>query len=304
MPQGLVTKTTGSWYYVLFENQIYACKIKGNFRLKGIKSSTPVTVGDIVEFDINPSEKIGLITEIQPRKNYIIRKATRFHHESHLIAANIDQAFLMVSLKSPATPLEFVDRFLLAAEMFFIPVKIIINKTDLVDQNSVDDFSEIYNKAGYECIPMSITANMGVKEVHNLMKNKLTLISGNSGVGKSSLIKAINPEIEIKIDEISDYHQSGKHTTTFSEIFKLTDNCLIIDTPGIKSFGIIDIEKNEIGIYFKDIFHSSKECKFYNCTHLHEPGCSVIEAVKNNIISKSRYRSYVNIFTDEGEKHR
>jgi ribosome biogenesis GTPase len=304
MPQGLVVKTTGSWYYVMYNNILYSCKLKGNFRLKGIKSSTPVTVGDRVEFETVSTENTGVISVIEPRKNYIIRKATRFHHESHLIAANIDQAFLMISLKSPATPYEFIDRFLLAAEMFFIPVKILLNKVDLIDEQTILEFTEIYNKAGYECIPMSITTGVGVIEVHELMRGKLTLISGNSGVGKSSLIKVINPEIEIKIDEISDYHQSGKHTTTFSEIFKLTDECLVIDTPGIKSFGLIDIKKNEVGVYFKDIFHVSKNCKYYNCTHLHEPGCAVIDAVKNDMISKSRYRSYVNIFTDEGEKHR
>ena len=304
MPKGLVTKTTGSWYYVLNDNKLISCKLKGNFRLKGIKSSTPVTVGDNVEFEFSDSKDIGVITTIEPRKNYIIRKATRFHHESHLIAANIDQAFLMISLKSPATPFEFIDRFLLAAEMFFIPVKILINKVDLVEQAVVEEFIKEYKLAGYECITMSITENQGIDKVYDLMRNKLTLISGNSGVGKSSLIKAINPDIEIKIDEISDYHQSGKHTTTFSEIFQVTDDCMIIDTPGIKSFGLIDIEKNEIGVYFKDIFHASKACKFYNCTHLHEPGCAVIEAVKKDKISMSRYRSYVNIYTDGGDKHR
>jgi ribosome biogenesis GTPase len=304
MPKGLVTKTTGSWYYVLFDDKHIACKLKGNFRLKGIKSSTPVTVGDKVDFEIQPAENTGIITAIEPRKNYIIRKATRFHHESHLIAANIDQAFLMISLKSPTTPFEFIDRFLLAAEMFFIPAKIIVNKTDLIDIETLQKFVNIYEKAGYDCRAISIKENIGVSEIHELMRNKLTLISGNSGVGKSSLVKAINPNIEIKIDEISAYHQAGKHTTTFSEIFRVTDDCFVIDTPGIKSFGLIDIEKNEIGVYFKDIFHASKECKFYNCTHLHEPGCAVVEAVKRDDLSLSRYRSYVNIFTDEGEKHR
>lgn len=304
MPKGLVFKTTGSWYYVMSDNILYSCKLKGNFRLKGIKSSTPVTVGDKVDFEKDSSTNTGLITAIEPRKNYIIRKATRFHHESHVIAANIDQAFLMVSLKAPLTPFEFIDRFILAAEMFFIPVTILLNKTDIANSDSIDEFVSIYTEAGYTCIPMAITANIGVSEVHKLMRGKVTLISGNSGVGKSSLIKSINPEINIKIDEISEYHQSGKHTTTFSEIFKLTNDCLVIDTPGIKSFGMIDIEKNEIGVYFKDIFHASKECKFYNCTHLHEPGCAVIEAVKSGKIAKSRYRSYVNIYTDEGEKHR
>ena len=304
MPQGLVTKSTGSWYTVMCGNEIIQCRIKGKFRMKGIRTSNPVTVGDKVNFEIVPEDKTGIIHSIEPRTNYIIRKATRFHHESHLIAANIDQAFLMVSLKLPETPYEFIDRFLLSAEMFFIKTTILINKTDLIDEEVLNAFISIYENAGYECIPISVTTHSGVEDVARLMKNKLTLIAGNSGVGKSSLIRSINPDLNLKIGEISDYHKSGKHTTTFSEIFKITDDCLVIDTPGIKSFGLIDIEKNEIGIYFKDIFHASDTCKFHNCTHIHEPGCAVIKAVEEGKLAWSRYRSYVNIFTDENEKHR
>jgi ribosome biogenesis GTPase / thiamine phosphate phosphatase len=304
MPNGLVVKSTGSWYYILYDNAVVPCRVKGKLRLKGIKTSTPVTVGDKVNFEFVPEDNTGIITDVEPRKNYIIRKATRFHHESHLIAANIDQAFLMISLKSPETPFEFIDRFLVAAEMFFIPAKILLNKTDLIDKETVNTFIAIYSKVGYECLPLSIENNEGVDRVFQQMKNKLTLISGISGVGKSSLIKAINPSLEPKIMEISEYHQAGKHTTTFSEIFRVTDDCMIIDTPGIKSFGIFDIKKNEIGIYFKDIFHASQGCKFYNCTHTHEPDCAVVDAVRNGTVALSRYRSYVNIFTDEGDKHR
>ncbi|HBH48909.1 MAG TPA: ribosome small subunit-dependent GTPase A, partial [Bacteroidales bacterium] len=222
MPQGLVLKTTGSWYTVLSNGKKVNCRIKGKFRTKGIKTSTPVAVGDKVHFDVIKEDNTGIITKIDPRKNYIIRKATRFHHEAHLIAANIDQAFLMVTLKSPVTPLEFIDRFLLSAEMFFIEAKILINKTDLVDKDELNSFIEIYEKAGYECIPMCVPEFHGVEDVHQRMKGKLSLISGNSGVGKSSFIQAINPELNLKISEISDYHQSGKHTTPFSEIFEVT----------------------------------------------------------------------------------
>jgi ribosome biogenesis GTPase len=304
MLHGLVIKSTGSWYTVLSEGEIVQCRIKGKFRIKGIKTSTPVTVGDKVFFDRINEDNTGIITKIEPRKNYIIRKAIQFHHESHLIAANIDQAFLMVSLKSPSTPLEFIDRFLLSAEMFFIDTKLLINKTDILDQKEIDDFTEIYNKAGYECLTISVKDNKGIAEVHERMKGKISLISGNSGVGKSSLIKAFNPELDLKISEISESHKTGKHTTTFSEIFEVTKDCFVIDTPGIRSFGLIDIKKNEIGLYFKDIFHASEHCKYNNCTHIHEPGCMVRAAVENGGISESRYRSYVNIFLDEETKHR
>ncbi len=304
MSKGLVLKSTGSWYTVLSEDRIVPCRIKGKFRTKGIRTSNPVTVGDKVYFDDIAEDATGIITKIEKRSNYIIRKATRFHHEAHLIAANIDQAFLMVTLDFPLTPLEFIDRFLLAAESFFIDTKIIINKTDLINQEQLDQFISIYQRAGYECIPISVSKNIGVSSLVERMKDRLTLISGISGVGKSSFIKTINPDLDIKTDQISDYHKAGKHTTTFSEIFKITNDCLVIDTPGIRSFGIIDIDKNEVGLYFKEIFHASKECKFSNCTHIHEPGCNVIKEVQEGKIAESRYRSYVNIVLDEETKHR
>lgn len=304
MPRGLVIKSTGSWYTVLYNEDIVPCRIKGKFRIKDIKTSNPVTVGDEVDFDFIKEDNTGLISAIKTRKNYIIRKATRFHHEAHLIAANIDQAFLMITLKNPKTPLEFIDRFLLSAEMFFIPSSIILNKTDLLDDKQIHEFKEIYSKAGYDVYPLSVEKEEGIAELYEIMKNKLTLISGNSGVGKSSFINKINPELDLKTNPISQYHKAGKHTTTFSEIFQLTKEAMVIDTPGIKSYGIIELEKNETGLYFKEIFHQSKNCKFTNCTHIHEPGCAVIEAVKAEKIAYSRYRSYVNIFTDDGEKHR
>jgi ribosome biogenesis GTPase / thiamine phosphate phosphatase len=304
MPQGLVIKSTGSWYTVLSNDKIILCRIKGKFRTKGIKTSTPVTVGDRVTFDMIAEDNTGVITKIDARKNYIARKAIQFHHDAHLIAANIDQAFLMVTLKAPTTPFEFIDRFLLSAEMFFIETKILVNKTDLIDKEELDRFINIYTLAGYECIPICVTNKEGIEAVHESMKGKISLISGNSGVGKSSFIHAINPELTIRIDKISEYHQSGKHTTTFSEIFEVTKDCFVIDTPGIRSFGLVDIDKNEIGLYFKDIFHASDKCKFTSCTHIHEPGCMVRKAVEKGLIAESRYRSYVNIFLDDGTKHR
>ncbi len=304
MPKGLVLKSTGSWYNVLSEGEIVACRIKGKFRTMEIKTSNPVTVGDKVEFTRVAEDNTGMITAIEPRKNYIIRKATRFHHEAHMIAANIDQAFLMVSLKAPATPLEFIDRFLVSAEMFFIPATILVNKTDLIEAESLEKFIALYKQAGYECLAMCLTQNRGVEEVFSRMKGKISLVSGISGVGKSSFIQALNPSLEIRIDEISESHQSGKHTTTFSEIFEVVPDCYIIDTPGIRSFGLIDLDKNEIGLYFKDVFHASAKCKYINCTHIHEPACAVRESVENGSISESRYRSYVNIFLDDSLKHR
>lgn len=304
MKKGLVIKSTGSWYTVLHEGAIVQCRIKGKFRIKGIRTSNPVTVGDIVHFKPVDEDGTGVIAKIEPRKNYIIRKATRFHHESHLIASNIDQAMLMVSLKAPETPLEFIDRFLLAAESFFIESRIIINKVDILDEEEIAAFKSIYEQAGYPCELLSVKTGEGLANMKDLMQGKLSLIAGNSGVGKSSLIKAINPDLDIQIGEISEYHQSGKHTTTFSEIFQLQEDTLIIDTPGIRSFGLIDLDKAEIGHFFKEIFHESKNCKFNNCTHTNEPGCAVIEAVQEGRIGLSRYNSYVNILTDDDSKHR
>lgn len=302
--EGLVLKSTGSWYTVLYSGKTIACKLKGKLRLKGTRTTNPVTVGDKVEFLIEETDGSGIINEIKPRKNYIIRKATRFHKESHLIAANIDQAFLMISLKSPKTPYEFIDRFLLAAEMFFIDTKILINKTDLVQAKMVSNFMNIYNKAGYECIPMSVTEKRNLDLVRKYLHGKINLIAGNSGVGKSTLINYFNPSLDLKVDDISDYHQTGKHTTTFSEMVQLFNDTYIIDTPGIRSYGLIDIEKNEIPLYFREIFHESKYCKFHNCVHINEPGCAVRKAVENGKIHAVRYKSYVNIYFDDESKHR
>jgi ribosome biogenesis GTPase len=306
MNKGLVLKSTGSWYTVKGSDCIIQCRIKGKFRTKDIATTNPVTVGDRVQFEM-ADDGTGVITDIDERKNYIIRRSTRFHKEAHLLGANIDQAFLMVCLKLPATPREFIDRFLLTAEAYHIPSTVLINKIDILDSEDkslLDEFINTYTLAGYTCIEMSIPTNKNVQEVYELMKGKLNLIAGNSGVGKTTLINAINPSLELKTSEISDYHQAGKHTTTFSEIFSLDDNTYVIDSPGIKGFGIIDINKEEVGLFFPEIFRISKGCKFYNCTHLHEPGCAVVKAVEVGEIGESRFRSYCNIMLDKGSKYR
>lgn len=304
MPKGLVIKSTGSWYSVLFEQKVIQCNIRGKLRLKDIKSTNPVTVGDIVDFDFTETEGQGIITKIHPRKNYIIRKATRFHAEAHLLAANIDQALLFISLKNPTTPLEFIDRFLLTAEAYFIPAKIVLNKTDLLSEEEITSFTNIYKLAGYEILPISVEKKENLSTVVGIMKNKITLLAGNSGVGKSSFINFINPELDLKVNAISDYHKSGKHTTTFSELFEVENDMFVVDTPGIRSFGLIDLDESEVGLYFKEIFHISKSCKFSNCKHINEPGCAVIDAFKRGEIAESRYKSYLSIIFDDKSKYR
>jgi ribosome biogenesis GTPase len=306
MNKGLVLKSTGSWYTIKNGDKIIQCRIKGKFRTKDIVTTNPVTVGDQVLYE-QAEDGTGIITQIEPRKNYIIRRSTRFHKEAHLLGANMDQALIMISLMHPASPREFIDRFLLTAEAYQIPSVILINKTDLLDakdQYMLKEFIHTYELAGYPCITMSVLENKNISQVFDLMKGKLNLIAGNSGVGKTALINAIAPELNLKTSEISDYHQVGKHTTTFSEIFIIDDDTYVIDSPGIKGFGILDIDKSEVGLYFPEIFRISKECKFYNCTHLHEPGCAVIKAVEEGNIGLSRFRSYTNIMLDEGSKYR
>lgn len=306
MNKGLVIKSTGSWYLVKNKGDIVRCRIKGKFRTKDIVTTNPVTVGDRVDFEFL-EDGTGLINSIDDRKNYIIRRSTRFNKEAHLLAANIDQVIVMVSLKYPALSYEFIDRLLVTAEAYHIESIILINKIDLLEKEDyvkLDEFKSTYEKAGYKSLELSVFQNINVQQAFALMKGKMSLLAGNSGVGKSSFINVVAPSLNLKTEEISDYHQSGKHTTTFSEIFQLDDTTYIIDSPGIKGFGLIDMQKEEIGLYFPEIFCISKECKFYNCTHLHEPGCAVIEAVKKEQIGYSRYKSYVNIMTDEESKYR
>ncbi|MBN1598423.1 MAG: ribosome small subunit-dependent GTPase A [Bacteroidales bacterium] len=305
--KGIVIKSTGSWYSVQDGKKVIPCKIKGKLRLKGIKTTNPVTVGDNVEY-IMYDESTGLIERIEERKNYIIRRSTHFSKEAHLLAANVDQAMLMVSVKNPVTPSEFMDRFLVSAEAYYIKNIIIINKIDLLDSKTQSAYEEMLKTyqdlAGYECISVSVEKNINIEQVKKALNNKTTLIAGNSGVGKTSLINVLIPDLDLKTEEISDYHKAGKHTTTFSELFQLNDKSNIIDSPGIKGFGLIDIEKSEIAHFFPEIFSISKNCKYYNCTHIHEPDCAVIDAVQKGLIAKSRYKSYENLFLEENSKYR
>jgi len=307
LEKGLVIKSTGSWYTVKNGPNIIKCKIKGKFRIKGISTTNPVTVGDLVNYKIISKNNIGIITNIRERKNYIIRRASNLSREAHLIACNIDQAFLMFTLNFPETPLEFVDRFLVTSEAYHIPTILIINKIDLYDAPTLEkliSIKEIYKNAGYQCYETSVAKRINVDIIKDLMKNKINVISGNSGVGKSALINAINKNLNLKVEEISSYHKKGKHTTTFSEMFELEEGGYIIDTPGIKGFGLIDFEDNEISLFFPEIFKTSKDCQYYNCSHTHEPKCAVKKALEDGTVSMSRYRSYVNILNKDESKYR
>jgi len=304
--RGLVIKSTGSWFSVLESDRVVPCRIKGKFRLKGISTTNPVTVGDKVSFEIL-DDGTGMIVDIEERKNYIIRKATSFHKEAHLLASNIDMVFLMTSLKYPETQPEFIDRFLVTSEAYHIESNILINKIDLLEEEDnikLDEFIHTYTLAGYRCIPMSMKSGKGVEEIKELLQGRICLIAGNSGVGKTSLINLLAPSLHLKTEAISNSHHSGKHTTTFSELFTLNENTYIIDSPGIRGFGLIDLKKDEIGLFFPEIFRISKDCRFYNCSHVHEPECAVMKAVENGLIGRSRYKSYVNIVTEVKSKYR
>jgi ribosome biogenesis GTPase len=305
---GLVIRNTGSWYTVLADDKTtWECKVKGNFRLKGIRSTNPVAIGDRVEF--NPLDgQTALITGIDDRKNYVIRKSANLSKQSHILAANVDQCFLFVTLRQPETSTIFIDRFLASAEAYRIPVILIFNKIDLLNDEDKDLLAgliHLYTTVGYACRSVSAQTGDGVEELRELLKGNVTLLSGNSGVGKSTLINRLFPQLNLKTSEISDANNTGKHTTTFSEMFPVENEGFIIDTPGIKGFGTFDMEREEIGHYFKDIFHFSALCRFNNCTHTHEPGCAVLAAVERHDISQSRYNSYLSILDDPNdEKYR
>lgn len=303
--KGLVIKNTGSWYLVKTDDgQSIECKIKGNFRLKGIRSTNPVAVGDRVQIVTN-NEGTAFITEIEDRKNYIIRRASNLSKQSHILAANLDLCMLIVTVNYPETSTIFIDRFLATAEAYRVPVCLVFNKTDRYGEDDLrylDGLMELYTHIGYPCFKVSAITQSGIDEVRKELEGKVTLLSGNSGVGKSTLINAILPEQNLKTGEISDYHNKGMHTTTFSEMFPVDDHGgYIIDTPGIKGFGTFDMEEEEVGHYFKEIFQYSARCKYGNCTHRHEPGCAVQEAVKEHLISESRYTSYLNMLEDKEE---
>ncbi|MCB6901197.1 ribosome small subunit-dependent GTPase A [Hoylesella buccalis] len=301
---GLIIKNTGSWYTVKTDDgRIVECKVKGNFRLKGIRSTSPVAVGDYVDIIMN-AEGTALISAIDDRKNYIIRKASNLSKQSQIIAANLDQALLIITIKQPETSTTFIDRFLAGAEAYRVPVVLVFNKTDLLNDDErryQQQMIELYETIGYPCIEISAETGMSINQLQTLLKQKVTLVSGNSGVGKSTLINAIIPHAEQRTAEISNAHGTGMHTTTFSEMIELAEGGYLIDTPGIKGFGTFDIEREELTSYFKEIFEFSKDCKFNNCTHTHEPGCAVLQAVENHYISVSRYQSYLNMLEDKDD---
>jgi len=306
---GLVVKATGSWYSVVNREtgEKYECKIRGKIRLKDVKTTNPVVVGDYVKVDLTEGDDIGVISKIERRKNYIIRKSSNLSKEAHIIAANIDQVYLVVTIDLPKTSREFVDRFLVAAEAYKVPAAIVVNKIDVYDIDAkveLELFKMDYALAGYEVIEVSATEGTNLDILRERLDGKVSVFSGNSGVGKSTLLNALDDSLKLKTGKISDYHHKGTHTTTFSEMFPFGSNGYIIDTPGIKGFGIIDVKKDELFHYFKDIFRFSEQCKFYNCTHTHEPGCAVKDAVTNEQIAFSRYESYLKILEDEDEKYR
>ena len=297
-----VVRATGSWYDVLHDGATVRCRIRGRLRLKGVRSTNPVVVGDEVACEADEGGDY-VIADILPRRNYVIRRASNLSKESHIIAANVDQALLMASLRSPETPTEFVDRFLVTCEAYKVPVTILLSKLDLQDAEAVAEFRAVYEGAGYRVLEVSVREGRGVEEVRELLAGRTTLVSGNSGVGKSTLIQAIDPSLDIRTGEISESHHKGRHTTTFSTMYPLAGGGAVIDTPGIKGFGLIDIDEAELWHYFPEMMRVAPACRFYNCTHTHEPGCAVTEAVKAGEIAWPRYESYLKIL-DEDEKYR
>ena len=300
--QGLVIKSTGSWYEVLTdEGKTIHCRIKGKFRTLDIKTTNPVAVGDHVEIEPQPDQQTGLIKALKPRKNYIIRKSVNLSKQAQIIAANLDQAFLIVTLASPRTSLGFIDRFLVTAEAYDIPAKLIFNKLDLFSDEGIEilkEYQQIYETAGYPCYSVSALKETNLDQVRELLKDKVTLVSGHSGVGKSTLINALLPGTELKTGEISDWSDKGKHTTTFAEMYELPFGGYLIDTPGIRELGVFDIEKQELGRLFPEIRKLMEDCRFHNCRHINEPGCAVLSALEEGTFEASRYDSYLSIYHD------
>ncbi|KAB1068459.1 ribosome small subunit-dependent GTPase A [Tamlana haliotis] len=307
---GQVYKSTGSWYTVKTElGHTYECRIKGKFRLKGIKSTNPIAVGDVVDFELETdnNQESGVIHNIHDRSNYIVRKSVNLSKQTHIIAANLDQVFLMITINNPPTLTSFIDRFLVTAEAYSIKTVLLFNKIDVYDKDTLDEvryLAHVYREIGYECIGVSAVTGKNIDKVKALMKDKVSMFSGHSGVGKSTLVNAIEPSLNIKTKAISTQHMQGQHTTTFAEMFDLEFGAKIIDTPGIKGFGVVDMDKEEVGDYFPEIFKLKQDCKFNNCLHVKEPHCAVKEALENDEIQYSRYRSYLQIIEGEDEHYR
>lgn len=307
---GLVYKSTGSWYAVKTEaNEVYECRIKGKFRMKGIKSTNPIAVGDVVDFDLDDTSDAvtGSIHHIHDRKNYIVRKSVNLSKQTHIIASNIDIVFLIVTINNPITTTSFIDRFLVTAEAYHIKAVLLFNKIDTFDEAMTDDqlyLHYIYSQIGYECLRVSATESKGLDALKEMMKGKVCMFSGHSGVGKSTLVNALEPTLNLKTKQISDLHQQGQHTTTFAEMFDLSFGSKIIDTPGIRGFGIVDMEKQEIKGYFPEFFELEDECKFNNCLHKDEPNCAVKNALEEDKIAWSRYKSYLQILEGDDEQYR
>ena len=307
---GIVYKSTGSWYSVKAQDQLfYECRIKGKFRIQGIKSTNPLAVGDVVDFDLETSNntQTGVISSIHPRKNYIVRKSVNLSKQTHIIASNIDQVFLLVTIDNPPTFTSFIDRFLATTEAYSIKAVILFNKVDInnaASNNIVKKLRTLYEGIGYQCLIISAKTGENIESVKKLMTGKSSMFAGHSGVGKSTLVNSIEPGLNIKTKEISDQHKQGQHTTTFAEMFDLSFDAQIIDTPGIKGFGVVDMVPAELDNYFPELFALKQSCKFNNCLHLHEPNCAVKEAIENNIVAVSRYKSYKQILEGDEEHYR
>lgn len=304
---GIVIKSTGSWYEVKHKNKTYTCRLKGKFRIKGIKNTNPITVGDLVDFTLEENQQTGVIHHIHDRKNYIIRKSVNLSKQTHIIASNIDQVFLLVTINNPPTFPGFIDRFLASAEAYKIPAILVFNKIDSYieeDLQQKDKLKAIYEKIGYQCIEVSATKNIHIDGIKDLMKNKVSLFAGHSGVGKSTLANAIDNTLNLKTKELSTQYQQGQHTTTFAEMFPLPFGGYLIDTPGIKGFGVVDFEPNEVTDYFPEFFALKGNCKFNDCLHINEPKCAIKEAVELGNIAESRYKSYSQILQGDEEHYR
>ena len=298
--QGIITKSTGSWYQVQTpDGNRYDCRIKGKFRIKGLTTTNPVAVGDKVDFDLEPEQEQGVINKLYTRRNYIIRKSINLSKQAQIIAANLDQAYLVVTLASPRTSLGFIDRFLVTAEAYDIPACLVYNKLDMFSDEGLEILAEhkiVYERLGYPCYEVSALEGTNIPQLRELLKDKITLFSGHSGVGKSSLMNAILPDLDIRTTEVSEWSDKGMHTTTFAEMYDLPGGGSIIDTPGIRELGVIDIEQQELSHFFPEMRDRLNQCRFNNCRHINEPGCAVLEAVENGNIELSRYESYLSIY--------